>query len=446
MASIKAVLRTNKMKKDGTSPIAIRITMDRKTKYVFTGKYILERDWDAVNSKVRKSYENSGRMNSFIRKKIREVEEISDQAEMAGEAISLNQLKNKAKRKTNKVSFFKLAAERIKQKALEGTFSVAKSELSILYNIQEYLTHNTSLPKQRVIEDIRKRRRVRISNTRSGRIKFEEEVSSFQENENLSFSDIDMAFLNKFKSFCSSYLEQQTRTTTNQLIFIRTVYNQAIKENLADSRKYPFGGENEKIRIKSGNKIGLTREEVKRIEDLELTSDTSIWHTRNVWLFSFYFAGIRISDVLELKWSDFMDGRLYYQMNKNEKPVSLKVPEQAQEILSIYAKDKQSNLDFVFPFLKKADLSDQRDIHIKRRNATSHLNKYLRKVADMCEIEKNLSTHIARHTFGNIAGDRIHPLMLQKLYRHSDLKTTIQYQANFIHKEADEALDSVLNS
>lgn len=61
-------------------------------------------------------------------------------------------------------------------------------------------------------------------------------------------------------------------------------------------------------------------------------------------------------------------------------------------------------------------------------------------------IEKKLSNHMARHTFGNIAGDRIHPLMLQKLYRHSDLKTTLIYQANFIHKEADEALEKVLNS
>ncbi|UJH90946.1 hypothetical protein LZ575_20010 [Antarcticibacterium sp. 1MA-6-2] len=35
--------------------------------------------------------------------------------------------------------------------------------------------------------------------------------------------------------------------------------------------------------------------------------------------------------------------------------------------------------------------------------------------------------------------------MLQKLYRHSDLKTTLNYQANFIHRDADDALDSVIN-
>ena len=61
------------------------------------------------------------------------------------------------------------------------------------------------------------------------------------------------------------------------------------------------------------------------------------------------------------------------------------------------------------------------------------------------KIDKKITMHIARHTFGNIAGDTIHPFMLQKLYRHSDLKTTLNYQANFIHKEADDALDSVVN-
>ena len=79
-------------------------------------------------------------------------------------------------------------------------------------------------------------------------------------------------------------------------------------------------------------------------------------------------------------------------------------------------------------------------------NVIKLLNKYLKRIVDMCDIDKNLSNHIVRHSFGNIAGDNIHPLMLQKLYRYNDLKTTINYQANFIHKEADEALEKVLNS
>ena len=53
--------------------------------------------------------------------------------------------------------------------------------------------------------------------------------------------------------------------------------------------------------------------------------------------------------------------------------------------------------------------------------------------------------HISRHTFGNIASDKVSPQALQKLYRHSDLKTTIGYQANFIHKDVDDALERVIN-
>lgn len=69
----------------------------------------------------------------------------------------------------------------------------------------------------------------------------------------------------------------------------------------------------------------------------------------------------------------------------------------------------------------------------------------MKRIASQCVIEKNLSNHIARHSFGNIAGDKIHPLMLQKLYRHSDLKTTLNYQSNFIYRDADDAWDSVIN-
>lgn len=78
-----------------------------------------------------------------------------------------------------------------------------------------------------------------------------------------------------------------------------------------DRQYCPFAGDNVKIRIGSGLKMGLTQEEIQKIENLELESNTCIWHARNIWLFSFYFAGVRISDVLKIKWSDFKDGRDY---------------------------------------------------------------------------------------------------------------------------------------
>lgn len=403
MATLKIVLRKNKAKKDSTIPLAIRITQDRKSRYIFTGQYIEEKHWNTENTTVRKSHPNSARLNNFLRKKLSEANERIIEAETADKSFTTLDIKKKIKNSAGG-SFYDMAELRIQQKHNEGVFSVAGSERSILNNIKK-----------------------------------------FHKNSDLSFDEITFSFIQRFKTFCKTDLKHKSsRTTTNQLIFIRTVYNMGIKDGVAKTENYPFAGENEKIRLKRSMKIGLSKEEIQKIEALELEQGTGMWHSRNLFLFSFYFAGIRISDVLKMKWDDIKGDRLYYVMNKNEKPNSLKISPKALKVLDEYADPKATKDDFIFPDLKKANLSDPKDIYRKTKTATKSLNKYLKRIAGMTGIEKNLSNHIARHSFGNISGDRIHPLMLQKLYQHSDLKTTINYQANFINRETDDALDAVI--
>jgi len=404
MSSVKLILRTSDQKKDGTCPLAIRIIKDRKPRYIFTGQYIKQRDWDKEEKRVKKSHPNSKRINNLLIKKLAEANDKVLELEIDQRGITSKEIKDKLKKTGSNVSFFDLASQRISNYQKKGTYSVGNAEQSIVNNLKKFV-----------------------------------------KKEELHFQDISVSFLERFKVFCASDLGQSSRTITNQLIFIRTMFNIAIKDGIVDGKYYPFAGDKVKIRVGSGLKIGLTKEEVAKIESLKLEHGTSIWHARNVWLFSFYFAGIRISDVLKLKWSDFNDDRLNYVMYKNEKPVSLKIPNKANEIIKFYQKEQDDLENYVFPWLNQANQKDKRDIFRKSRNASRLFNSHLKKIANLSKINKNLSNHIARHSFGNIAGDKIHPLMLQKLYRHSDLKTTINYQANFIHKDADEALDSVVD-
>ena len=442
MAAIKIVRRKNKQRQDGTAPLALRISKDYQTHYTFLGQYVLEKDWNSNSGRVKTSHPNSKRLNNFLLKKLTEANDVVFDT---NNTATTKEVKNKVKRKTRKFSFFQVAAERVKAKYECGTFSVAKAELSILYNLQEFINLKPTRNKETVIEEIKQRRKERISKARKSEYTMLDALVDFSKKDTLYFEDINTAFIKKYKAFCTSYLGQKTRTVANQLIFIRTLFNIAIKEALVDEKYYPFAGEKEKIRIGSGLKIGLTKEEIEKIEVIALEPESTIWHTHNIWLIAFYFAGIRISDVVQLKWSDFKDGRLMYIMNKNEKPLSLKIPEKAARILELYKTTKEQNNGYVFPFLANVNPNDPKDIFMKSRNASRLFNKYLKRIATLCEIDKNISNHIARHSFGNIAGDAIHPLMLQKLYRHSDLKTTINYQANFIHKEADDALDAVIN-
>jgi site-specific recombinase XerD len=132
-------------------------------------------------------------------------------------------------------------------------------------------------------------------------------------------------------------------------------------------------------------------------------------------------------------------------MNKNQKLVALKIPEKVLPILEQYKPSQKRKNDFVFPEMKKANMKDANDVLTKTQTATRKFNRHLKNIAKTVGIDKNISCHLARHSFASIAGDSINIQILQKLYRHSSITTTINYQANFVHKDFDEALDSVLN-
>ncbi|MCB0451175.1 MAG: tyrosine-type recombinase/integrase, partial [Confluentibacter sp.] len=152
-----------------------------------------------------------------------------------------------------------------------------------------------------------------------------------------------------------------------------------------------------------------------------------------------------VSDVLQLRKYDFTDGRLLYRMNKNQKVVSLKVPEKAKIILEQYEEFSLCKEDLIFPYLKGTNFKDSKEVLTRIKTATRTINRRLEIVAKTLKIDKKLSMHIARHSFGNISGDKIPIQMLQKLYRHSSITTTINYQSSFMKRDTDDALDKVIN-
>lgn len=115
---------------------------------------------------------------------------------------------------------------------------------------------------------------------------------------------------------------------------------------------YPFGKGGFKIKFPNTHKVGSNKEEIRTFETIDNLTEMER-HSLNVWLYSFYFAGMRVSDVLFTKWSMIYDNRLNYRIGKNSKIVSLKIPLKVMEILKYYEKDKCGNEDFIFPKMKK---------------------------------------------------------------------------------------------
>jgi integrase len=424
MSTLKTVLHQKKDNNGNTIfRLTLRLTVNRKRSYLQLSKNIDPEHWDAHAEKLNSKHPKHKQLNRLIRKKYGEIEDYILEMDSTNKSYTAIQVMDAIKNNKEKQTFFELAKEHIE-------------------DLTKLEKHNRAISDQSKINRIKE----------------------FAKNENLSFEEIDEYFLKKLKIYLAGTGTISERSIMNIYVLIRLLYNNGIRKNLVDQKFYPFGKGKIKIKYPETIKIGLDEMEIRKIKELDLSQYPEISKTRDVFLFSFYLAGIRIGDVLSMKWKDIVDDRIYYKMGKNNKTVSLKTPAQITEILSHYKKDKVSNSDYIFPHFKnvtkknsekvlkkdskkeskKESKKFSKKIYTATKTQTKKLNANLKKLGVMAEIDKKITNHIARHSFGNIAGDKVSPQMLQKLYRHTHLSTTIGYQGNFIHKSADDALDSIL--
>jgi integrase/recombinase XerD len=402
MATISAVLRKSKQKHDGTIPIYIRISEGTKNKYISVGHSVLEKDWDSALQKVKRGNPNYDLINGLILKKRVEADRMVLEIRVVSDEDVLDSIAAK-KEKSVKSYFFKMAEEYFQELEQMGKYTRVSGDRPRVNHLKAFLKKD------------------------------------------VQFKNINEGLLRKFIVFLKTEQGLGERSVMNVLVVIRTIINMAIVRKMADKNDYPFGKGGITIRFPETQKIGLNEDEIHMLENADFPTDPDANHARNVFLFSFYMAGMRISDVLRLKWEDIIDGRLNYQMGKNQKIVSLRLPAKALSILDHYNVMEAENNGFVFPELKDVDPTNGKQIYRRITLSNKKFNDQLKAIAKDLGIKKTLTCHISRHSFGHITGDKISPQMLQKLYRHTSIQTTMGYQANFIHKDVDDALESVLN-
>jgi len=72
------------------------------------------------------------------------------------------------------------------------------------------------------------------------------------------------------------------------------------------------------------------------------------------------------------------------------------------------------------------------------------MNAYLKEVADLCGITKNLTTHCARHTFATTVtlANKISMESVSKMLGHSSLKMTMKY-ARILDSTIGQEMDTL---
>ena len=284
----------------------------------------------------------------------------------------------------------------------------------------------------------------------------------------LTFAEVTPSFLSKFELYLNSLHNERDpekklhpNTIQVNLNIFKTIVKRAIEvEALMKPEINPFLSYSYKG-VKT-MKEKLDENEIRIIEGLDIGENSLIWHCRNYFLFSFYCAGIRAGDLIQLRWCNITsEGRLHYQMGKNHKDRDLILVDQAKEILSHYYKDEVKQTDYIFPLLNasesyaKAITQEEKDtmpteLRVKLFNQISAknalVNKYLKKLAALAGIEKRLSLHISRHSFAKVAKQKgTDNTKLKDLLAHSSVKITEGYMGSFDTSENDKALEAIFS-
>ena len=340
-----------------------RITVDRlhakiKLDYSVTKKYFNPKPQQ--NKYIRSTHARHATINSEIERKIQEAKDSAKELYDEGKMVTAKAIKARLLRPKSS-SFLLYAEGYINNLKRKDKIANAKKHNVVLNKLKEYL-----------------------------------------EGEDLMFQEVDLEFLNHFQEFLVKK-GNNPNTIHNNFTAFRTIFYKAIEEGKVKQEQNPFFSF--KLKLASIERSRLNLSEIEAIENLVLKEGSLTWNVRNAFLFSFYCAGIRASDILMMKWKNVVDGRLLYQMHKTKMHHSIKLVEKAKGILELYKKTDPGH--FIFPFFSNDfDYTDPQFLFNQISAKTALLNKYLKIIATKAGIEKKISTHTARHSFADIAVKR----------------------------------------
>lgn len=419
----------------GKYPVFIRITKDRKHRRIRTSVELSRlADWNPKGAKnqnwVRSSERNAEKMNDALAKELNEAKELYRDNKGASLDLLASQFKNQGT-SPSFLDFVKAQTE----------------ELEVLgrSNAKHYRTFCN---------------------------KFEAFLSSVGKKD-ISFQELSPAVITDFESFLNKETNAKIKAKDKEearrlhpnyvrtlLVKFRALVNKAIRAGLMPGDKYPFKAHPIPKEIET-NKEALDESEIQSIKALEYESGSWLWNTKNAFLFSFYCAGIRAGDLLQLRWRNIKDEgtRLEYVMGKNHKQRNYPIVAQAGAILALYRSKDSKPSDYIFPLLDSAERYAKEDdvdtmpVALKKQlfsqiySKNALLNKYLKKIALDAGIDKRLSFHISRHSFASLAREKsVSSKIVQEALAHSSLTTTERYLHSFSTEEVGNALQKVFDT
>ena len=398
MASIKILLR-NKPNKEGQYPVILKVIKDRKIKVITLGITCLEKDWDKVNAKFKKSQPNYIQRNRALLKKKEQALKIIDDFFLEGIDFTLTQFEDKFRGKTTtNITVLEFWNERLDDLNKAGRTGTARTEKYVKNSLFKYA-----------------------------------------KNKSLHFRDITPTFLEKFET----HLRANNNVDGSIIVrmrHIKVIYNSAIKRGIVDAKFYPF--KDYKISKLKGKPIkrALSRKEMKLMESIDVIKHPNLLDAKNYMMFSYYVGGMNFIDMMKLKWENIQDDRIVYTRSKTKGHFTVKMLEPVKKIVEYYkAQNRPTN--YVFPILLSNDLTPIQ-VENRKHKTLSRFNRELKEIAKIQGVKKNVTSYVIRHSFAtNLKYAGISSDLISQTMGHHDVSITNAYLKDF----ENDVIDNVMN-
>lgn len=229
---------------------------------------------------------------------------------------------------------------------------------------------------------------------------------------------------------------------------IRSVYNDAIENGIVKRDLYPFTKNRYTIPAGTNTKKALSKDEVLKIMDYQCAPGLE-QRSRDLWVFSYLCNGMNMNDICRLKWEDIESDKLTFVRQKtarsrksNQIRIKVTLFPETLAIIERWACDDRKAGSYVFPFLED-EITPLRE-RIIIAQVIKMTNQYMNGIAKKVEIEGNVNTYSARHSFATILLQSEAPLaFISQSLGHTSMATTENYLGSFDDEKTKKYLSAL---
>lgn len=238
-------------------------------------------------------------------------------------------------------------------------------------------------------------------------------INSNYKKEDMPSSELSSSFVFKLEQFLKyeSNFKEQTGIKNNSVVkymkMYKTACNYAIKMDLII--KNPFNIYDGRLSVKDA--VFLTQQELNTIEN-KIFSTPRLEKVKDIFLFSCYtgYAPVDALELTERNLSKDSTGNLWIMTSRAKTAIRANVPvlPTVEKIISKYKNQQKGLIPKIF---------------------NQKMNAYLKEIADVCGINKHLAWYVARHTFATTVtlGNGVRLENVSAMMGHTNTKQTQHY-------------------